>query len=146
MTGILKGFMWPRGSTTGTGVDEEKLTQALVKALQNEAVQALLQQTIGCEIRRVLKEMKELINEQNIEIRNLENEIEEICKKNDDLEQYSRRNTWQIFDLVETEHENRAEVTLKLTNSDLGISRDVTSIDRVHRVGKKVKGSKTRPF
>ena len=138
--------MWPRGLTKGTGMDEDKFTQALVKALQNEAVQASLQQTIGREIRRELKEMKDLINEQNNKIRNLEKKIEEICEKNDDLEQYSRRNSLRIFGLDETEHENPSEVTLKLINSDLGISMDVTSIDRVHRVGKKVEGSKTRPI
>ena len=138
--------MWPRGMTKAIGMDEDKFTQALVKVFQNEAVQATLRETICSEMRAELKCMKDLITEQNNKIRKLESKIVELEQKTDEMEQYSRRNSLRVFGMAEKEHENPLDVTLKMINSDLGVEMDESSIDRVHRVGKRKDDSRKRPM
>ena len=116
--------MWPRKLTQALGIDEEKFTQALIKALQSEAVQATLQKTICAEIRKELKDMRDLIAEQNSKIGLLEKKVAALEAKYDDVEQYSRRNSLRIFGLEEEDTENPVAVTLKLINKDLGVQLD----------------------
>ena len=64
ITGQITGIMSHRELTTGAAMDEERFTHALIKALQKEAIQASLQKAIKDEIRKELKEMKDLIVDQ----------------------------------------------------------------------------------
>lgn len=81
----------------------------------------------------------------------MQNNINKINQKVDDLEQYSRRNCLLIHGVPETvSNENSVEVVLKVFEEKLGERLNLSEIDRAHRLGKtrisEVTKQKCRPI
>ena len=85
------------------------------------------------------------IKEKNDKISELEQKVEELTIKCDDLEQYSRRNLIRISGITETAQEDTDDLVIKMANKIMDIPLDLNEIDRSHRVGPKSPG-KERPI
>lgn len=55
----------------------------------------------------------------------------------DRLEQYTRRNSLRFFGVMEEQNEDTDSLILNVIKEKLGISINITDLDRTHRVGKK---------
>ena len=155
-------------------MDENKFSQALFKALDNDEVARKLSSIISSEIASVIQrsnkemisvfeeknnEMKLLLQEQtqeikrkDEEIKNLKEDITKLEHANDALEQYTRRNSLRISGLADPEenYEDPVRTVLTLFNTTMKMEEAkcpimITDIDRVHRVGPKMPGS-SRPM
>ena len=97
-----------------------------------------------CKLGRERKVKYELINSLQIDVSSLKVEINNLEKKADDQEQYSRRNCLLIHGLTETKTEDTDEMVLDVINNKLNIEMCQTNIDRSHRLGKR-KGPGQKP-
>ena len=93
------------------------------------------------------KEKDEVIqNLQNDKIL-MEKKIENLEKKVDRQEQYSRRNCILIHGIEEKNDENTDNVVVEMINDNLGVNITENDLDRSHRLGKKDSNrSKPRPI
>lgn len=57
--------------------------------------------------------------------------------RNDELEQYQRRNNLRVFGVPETNGENTDELLVKLFKDSLDVDVEMSRLDRSHRVGQK---------
>ena len=69
----------------------------------------------------------------------LQEKIEELESRIDDMEQYSRRNCLKLSGIIESSGENTDNIVLSIINKDIlsptGHKMDMRSIGRTHRVG-----------
>ena len=138
--------MWPRTLSKSTGMDEAQFTKAFIKAIQNDAVVAALQKCFTSQLMAEIKDLKDLIKEKDRKIQVLEKRIDDLEDKADAQEQYSRRNSLRICGVEEKEFENPAEVTMNLLKDELGLEIQPSTVDRIHRVGRKREQEKGRPI
>ncbi|KAB0790208.1 hypothetical protein PPYR_15454, partial [Photinus pyralis] len=97
-------------------------------------------------VTRVVDKINVSINDQiNAAVDSVKRENVFLREKVDALEQYSRRNNIRLFGIPEEKNENIQEVVIDAFNN-VGIPVTSDSIDRLHRVGKSLDSSKTRPI
>ena len=166
--------MWSRRLSKVTGMDEKNFVEALAKAFDSEAIANKISTIIAVEVAAIIqesdsgikaviesenREMKALIHSQTAEIKKRDEEIKSLKTKvemlenaNDDLEQYTRRNSVRIsgFPDPEPNHEDPTQVVLTLFNQTMAMGQSespilLSDIDRVHRVGPK-SSSSPRPM
>lgn len=65
---------------------------------------------------------------------------QECAKRDDELEQYQRRNNLRVFGIAENDKENCDELVMRLARQ-IGVDIGIADIDRSHRVGQKKAGS-----
>ena len=104
------------------------------------------------EMKAFIQTQKQEIKKRDEEIRELKDRILQLENTDDELEQYSRRNSLRIFGLPENEvgGEDPTVVALKLFNETMELEKagcpvSPAEIDRAHRVGPKTPGSE-RPM
>ena len=130
--------------------DPDSMTAAVIKALQNPHVIETLINPIREEIKKgfqeEIKELKDIINEKNTKIKDLEtrvsdlekNENEKVCElenKVEQLEMYGRRNGVRIYGIDEEKGENTDQLVLNLAHS-IGADIPKFALGRSHRVGR----------
>ena len=74
------------------------------------------------------------------EISSLRLEVDRLKSRDDELEQYSRRNSIRIAGIKESDKRPTSEIVLDIANKN-GIEVDASDIDRSHRVGESKVGS-----
>lgn len=139
--------------------------------LKDDQFKSLLQTSIMAAIDEKLASMQAKIDTQDSKILDLELDLDEQTKENDelrkqvesliqtttsadkklnDLEQYTRRNSVRVFGIQEPKdhRENTDDIIVQLATEKLGITLDISEIDRSHRVGKKTNepGKRPRPI
>ena len=70
------------------------------------------------------------------DLANMQNEIGELKWRDDELEQYSRRNSFRISGIQENDELSTDEIIMAIANK-YNIDVDIKDIDRSHRVGMK---------
>jgi len=161
----------PRGkgqiNTGGPVLDEDtsELEEAIKKCLYEKEFLQAIATSVGENIRRdmqmlsdmfkrEIEEMKQDINRSNQDLQKLRSEIGQIKedarkdiirleKKNEELEQYTRRNSLRIFNLEENKGEDCTAIVLNLFKNKLKINLDNSCVDRCHRTGRN-NGTKPR--
>lgn len=98
-----------------------------------------LQAAISTEVKKQLQPLKMQIEEKDATIKRLEHRIRQLQIKDDEQEQYSRRECLRFGGLREEELENVDEKIVKICNEKLNISPPITKEDiaRSHRIGKR---------
>ena len=86
--------------------------------------------------------LRQAVAAKNNRIKSLENEIEIL--KNDNLEQYTRRNSLRISGLPDSDNEDVGQKVLELCLQQLQNPVTSSDIDRIHRLG-KIGSSNPRP-
>ena len=123
------------------GLNSPELAKLLVCSLRNIEAQVkdLFKVNEETKISQIkvaesLDALSKKINELETEIKN-KDEKESQGKEIDDLEQYSRRNSLLLHDVVETNAECTDDI-VKTCAEELGIDVKQEDIDRSHRLGK----------
>lgn len=140
--------MWSRQLSAAMGINQEDFVKAFISALSEEKVVKKLENVICERLIREVHELRDVIKERDVKIKDLEKEITSLKETVDQQEQYSRRNNLRITGIEENETEDVVKVTLDFINNKVvNESQQVTvdDIDRVHRVGRK-QGTASRPI
>ena len=105
---------------------------------------ALLRDTICAPLIQAIESLRADLNKRDAIISQLQGKIAHLELQNDDLEQYTRRNSIRINGLPESENEDCEDLVLSMLNSRMSLTPPLTMnhIDRVHRLGKR--GEKPR--
>ena len=121
---------WTRNLTSRMGVEIEDFVKGLKAAFSDTSIIQLLKETITEPLQKEITQLKNSIEKKDQQIHDMEKQI-------DQLEQYTRRNSLRIHGIPEKETEDTCEETLNVINENLGLSPPITpsDIDRVHRVG-----------
>lgn len=143
--------MWSRRlAKEMAGIEFKDFTKAFLLALKDEEVQkslciADLKQEISG-LRQTVELFRKELHDKDQKIASLENRIAILETENDNLEQYSRRNSLRITGLVESESEDILSTVLDVINVNTKLTPPIeaSDVDRIHRVGKKVPG-RSRP-
>ena len=125
------------------GFDQEEFIQAFVGALTDNTVIEKLQKAVCGQIHKEVGELREIIKNKDDQIRKLEVRVRDLELKQDDAEQYSRRNSIRITGIDESASEDISEKIIKLCNESLEVEPPVTleQFDRIHRVGQRSEDS-----
>ena len=132
--------MWTRNLCSKmAGFDEDNFVKAFVRALSNEAVINKLQSAVCGSLQKEVGELRDIIKGKDSKIADLESRIALLEKKQDESEQYSRRNSLRVSGIKESDSEDVVEQVINLFNDQMSISPPITAedFDRVHRVGPK---------
>ena len=136
-------MVWSRRLSNIMG-DAADFCKALTESLKNTEVIAAFSAIVQASMKRDVDELRaeisalrDVVKARDVKINELEKEIASLKTEQDNLEQYTRRNTLCISRLPEKAYENVTEKALKLFNKKMGVPITVTDIDRVHRYGKK---------
>lgn len=107
-----------------------KVVSRLTERVRDAVVEALSQS---------LKEAHSRIDSLSGEVKNLRVELQRIelrtQEKEDELEQYQRRNNVRIFGVPEVQGEVTDELVLNIFRETIGVDLPLNSIERSHRVG-----------
>lgn len=106
----------------------EKLVGKLAEKLKDTVVESLSE---------ALKEAEGRIEQLNTEISSLKLNASKFTKRNDDLEQYTRRNSVRVFGIRETKGEDTDDKVIRVFKEKLNLDIQKTAIDRSHRVGQQ---------
>ena len=116
-----------------SGLNEEALTQSLIRAFENQEVVSRLVNALRSEIQESFKlelqGLKSEIMEKDQKIKSLEDKVE-------GLEMYGRRNGIRIYGIPETDSENTDDIVMGIVEE---IEADIerSALGRSHRVGRK---------
>lgn len=93
------------------------------------------------------KEKNKIIEDLQNSNAKLEKQVDDLERKMDRQEQYSRRNCILIHGISETSNENTDDLVIKTIKEHLDIEINENDIDRSHRLGKRSNNSsKSRPI
>ena len=128
------------------GIDLKDFTKAFLLALKEDEVQKSLgisdlkQEITG--LRQTVELFRKELHEKDQTISSLENRISILENENDNLEQYSRRNSLRMTGIEETDTGDLLSTVLDVINTKAQVTPPIepTDIDRIHRVGRKVEG------
>ena len=137
-------YMWTRKlSSNMAGINEDDFVQAFIRALSNDAVIGKLQNAVCGQLQKEVGVLRDLVKSKDDQIKKLDDRIRALEMKQDDTEQYSRRNSLRISGIKEATSEDIGETVLDLFNNSLDITPQITlnQIDRVHRVGPRKENS-----
>ena len=126
-----------RSKTNTNIMSQDQFTQAFITALQNDSVVDQLERLLCAKLKKEITVLHDEMQQKDVKITELEKRVTELSQSNDNLEQYSRRNSLRIFGKEETDNEDPAKVAFDLINKDLKL--DIKVKDRAHRVGKRTK-------
>lgn len=126
------------GRSRGKSGASASFCEEFTKFLADTANQTLLREAICGDLLLELKSLKEVIQKRDEEIETLKKQVAALNNRNDDLEQYTRRNSMRITGIVEEDDEDCAQKVLDVANNTLGLSPplSLTDIDRAHRTGR----------
>ena len=130
--------MWTRRlSASMAGIEQQDFVQAFVLALSNESVIKKLQNAVCGQLQQEVAVLRDLVKSKDDQIAELQDRVNKLEIKNDDHEQYSRRNSLRISGLEEGKNEDIVEKVVDLFNNTMQVSPPVTQdqFDRVHRTG-----------
>ena len=123
--------------------DEDNFVRLLLHALGNKSIASKLKEALGVTeqiacLQHDLGTLRTELATRDAKIVVLEKRLDESELKNDELEQYSRRNSLRLTGLAEKSDEDVVGGLLNTFNVVMGITPpiEVAEIDRVHRVGK----------
>lgn len=130
------------------GPPKPNFVQELKSFLLDADNQKLLRDAICTPLLTEIKELKELLQQKDDAIKTLRGRISALEEKNDELEQYTRRNSLRITGIPESEEEDCYKRVLDIANNTLELDPPLTiqDIDRTHRIGPKLSGRSTRPI
>ena len=137
--------MWTRKLSSGMShvgiLDPADFEQAFIRALSNDNVITKLQKAICGQLQKEVGELREIIKGKDKRISELENKVAEFERKQDDYEQYSRRNSIRVSGIAQEDSENLEQKVLDVFNDVMKVTPPVTpdQIDRLHRVGRPKK-------
>ena len=100
--------------------------------------------SLSDDMRNEMDSLRQAVAAKDNRIKSLENEVEILKNEQDNLEQYTRRNSLWISGLPESDNEDVGQKVLELCRYKLQIPVTSSDIDRVHRVG-KIGSSNPRP-
>ena len=129
--------------------DKPDFAQEFRAFLQDPENQTLLRNAICAPLMDEIKELKGMLQEKDVVINTLCGRISAVEEKNDELEQYSRRNSVRISGVPEpSDHEDCYQKVLDIANNTLQLDPPlaIEDIDRTHRVGTKQLDGTTRPI
>ena len=133
--------------------DPEVIVDTLVGALNDPSImkkfveclcgqETLVRSLMTCllpgfhrELKSVLDPLKTSIDSLTTQLKKSEERCVELELKNDDLEQYTRRQSLRISGIKENPGENTDTLIVEFVNEVMGIKLDAEEIDRSHRVG-----------
>lgn len=98
-------------------------------------------------LRQTVASLKDIITKKDETIASLEKRVEALEQSQDDLEQYSRRNSVRLSGLVENKKEDTAALAIDVLNDRMKLTPPLTinELDRVHRVGKPSAETEAKP-
>lgn len=114
----------------------EAVNTAVSAFVSSQEFKLSLKDSIGFD----LEKQESSLNEAKQEIEDLKKQINDINLKNDDLEQYSRRNNLRFSGIPEGDNENTDQLLCETLNKELNIMLNNNDICRSHRVGRKIPG------
>ena len=126
-------------------MNQEEFLNAFISALQNKRVIQQLHDSMSQKIHKKIKELKDLLQERESRIKDLEKKVGSLETRSENLEQYTRRNSLRIHVLKESEHEDVFEDIINLFKNDMALDTQPSDIDRIHRLGKKKPSGQPRP-
>lgn len=137
-----------RSLSRSMGIDSEDFIKGLKAALNDDSIVKALKEVICKPLLTEMEQLKENIRQKDELILQLETKIELLELKQDDQEQYSRRNSLRIYGLQESDGENLMESLPNLLSKETGLDPPMQKeeICRVHRVGRKVPEKRPRPI
>lgn len=113
-----------------------------VQAIMMPSMKAMIDTSIG-ELKTEYDRKMEQLESENEELKSdlctLRVEVENMKWRDDELEQYSRRNSIRISGIQESDARTTDEIVLSISDQ-YGINATSADIDRSHRVGKIVEG------
>ena len=117
---------------------EKKIEAIAETAMQNIMSTAEFKESV---VDKVVNKVSEDVGRkfQN-QLNNIYEEQEDLRGKDDDLEQYTRRNTIRINGVPFSKDEDTDQVVIDTINKELNIKIEKQDLDRTHRVGKEQYG------
>jgi hypothetical protein len=126
-------------STNISDQDVEKIASVLKEALKDE-----IQTLVNIQVANATSEMKSEINILKKEIEILKSKTLDLNTRQEEAEQYSRKNNVRIGNYTEKQSENVTDIVIDIA-SKIGSNISKSDIDNCHRLGKKKSDSqKTR--
>ena len=86
--------MWTRQRIAKMGLDEKEFIKVFLTALANDDVIGKLRDAVCNPIQQEVNELRNLIKLKDAKINELESKVSQLELQVDDLEQYSRRNSY----------------------------------------------------
>lgn len=131
---------------------EECVKRVLQESLQEPAIlnslATLIKDVVVAELKSALDKNSEVIQKLEYALQERDRKIVELEKqlssKQDDLEQYQRRQCLRIFGVPEDRGEDTDVIAIDVAKK-IGVDLTIEDIDRSHRVGKVSDGDKIRP-
>lgn len=107
------------------------------KFLTDDANKALLQDTISGPLVEEIRDLKRNLADRDCHIESLEKKVATLQEKNDQLEQYSRRNSVRVAGIAEEDREDATQKVLDVLNNHMSLDPPLTleHVDRAHRTG-----------
>ena len=98
---------------------------------------SVISKEIALEVGKQIKVLKEDLAKKDTEIKNLKTRCDDLEKRNDALEQYTRENSLRFAGLEEIDNENPTETVIQACNSLLKVKPPIEAgdIDNAHRLG-----------
>ena len=93
------------------GINQDEFVDVLVRALGNETVIKKLQDAVCGQLQQEVTNLKDIIKSKDAAIDKLEKRVNELESVQDDLEQYSRRNSLRIGGVDESEDVDRVHLS-----------------------------------
>jgi hypothetical protein len=119
------------------GLNENEFVDMFTRVLSNDKVIKKLQDAVCGELRKEVAQLRDIVKSKDGEISDLRKRVSDLEVKQDESEQYSRRNSLRISGVQESNSEDIVEKTLDLFNSTMDLDVSPEQIDRLHRVGKR---------
>lgn len=125
-----------------TPAEASAMQAQLTAFFKTESTRSLLHEMLCAPLQAEIRSLKDELKERDVKIAKLERTVGVLLEKNDELEQYSRRNSMRISGLNEEENEDSFELVMNLANTKLALDPPLqpSDIDRVHRTGKPQAG------
>ena len=133
-------------SSDAVGISAEKadeFAQLFLHALNNKDIAVKLREAMGVSkmlagLEQEVRMLRTELAKKDARIDSLAEQVEELKTGQDDLEQYSRRNSVRLSGIVEKRDEDVVESVLSTFNTLMNIwpPIHVSEIDRIHRIGK----------
>ena len=131
---------------------EECVKRVMQESWQNPAMlnslAALIKDVIVAELKSALEKNTEVIKKLELALEERDKKIADLesklTVKQDDLEQYQRRQCLRIFGVPEEREEDTDVIAINVAKK-IGVDLSIEDIDRSHRIGRSTNGEKVRP-
>ena len=135
-------------NTSGSSLEGENMSEipaspdmeALFKQFTDKVIQTLKDEISALRVDLAKKDT--IIDNLQKENQSIQARVNKIESRNDDLEQYSRRNSVRVSGIPENDEENTDNIILNISDA-IGANLNERDICRSHRVGDKSKGPRS---